>query len=64
MLAAQTAGGAIGSVFAPTKVVVGASTAGLGGQEGAILRKLLSYCLPLLLGTSLVVWVLLEVWRP
>jgi len=34
VLAAQTAGGAVGSIFAPTKIVVGASTAGMAGQEG------------------------------
>ena len=41
ILAAQTTGGALGSVVAPTKVIVGASTAGLEGEEGSILRKLL-----------------------
>ena len=41
ILAAQTTGGALGSVVAPTKIIVGASTAGLEGQEGDILRKLL-----------------------
>ncbi|MCK4801804.1 MAG: L-lactate permease, partial [Anaerolineales bacterium] len=41
ILAAQTTGGALGSIAAPTKVIVGASTAGLEGQEGDILRKLL-----------------------
>lgn len=64
VLAAQTAGGAIGSVFAPTKVVVGASTAGLGGKEGTILRSLLLYCLPLIAAISLMVWLALEVNWP
>jgi lactate permease len=41
ILAAQTTGGALGSVAAPTKVIVGASTAGMEGREGEILRKLL-----------------------
>lgn len=41
ILAAQTTGGALGSIAAPTKVIVGASTAGLEGQEGDILRTLL-----------------------
>ena len=61
VLAAQTAGGAIGSVFAPTKVVVGASTAGLAGQEGIILRSLLLYCLPLIGAISVIVWLALEI---
>jgi lactate permease len=43
ILAAQTAGAALGSVAAPTKVVVGASTAGMAGKEGEVLRKLLGY---------------------
>lgn len=56
MLAAQTAGGAIGSVFAPSKIVVGASTAGLAGQEGPILRRILGYCALLLAALSLGIW--------
>jgi len=43
ILAAQTAGAAIGSVIAPTKVVVGASTAGMAGREGEVMRKMLVY---------------------
>ena len=43
ILAAQTAGAAIGSVIAPTKVVVGASTAGMAGREGEVMRKMLLY---------------------
>ena len=43
ILAAQTTGGALGSVVAPTKIIVGATTAGLEGEEGLILRKLLPY---------------------
>jgi lactate permease len=43
ILAAQTSGGALGSVIAPTKVVVGASTGGMAGREGEIMRKMLVY---------------------
>ena len=43
ILAAQTAGAALASVMAPTKVVVGASTAGMIGKEGDVMRKLLVY---------------------
>ena len=43
ILAAQTAGGALGSVLAPAKVIVGCSTVGLGGKEGEVMRKLLGY---------------------
>jgi lactate permease len=43
ILGAQTAGAALASVLAPTKVVVGASTAGMSGKEGDVMRKLLAY---------------------
>jgi lactate permease len=43
ILAGQTAGAGLASVIAPTKVVVGASTAGMAGREGEVMRKLLVY---------------------
>ncbi len=43
ILGAQNVGGAIGSVCAPAKVVVGCSTTGLAGREGEILRANLMY---------------------
>jgi len=43
ILAAQTAGGSLGSVLAPAKVIVGCSTAGLAGEEGLVMRRLLGY---------------------
>ena len=54
ILAAQTAGAGLASVAAPTKVVVGASTAGMAGKEGEVLRALIGYTLLLLLFISLV----------
>jgi lactate permease len=54
ILAAQTTGGAIGSVVAPTKVIVGASTTGAAGEEGAIMRKLIIYVVLLIALISLV----------
>lgn len=39
IIAAQSAGGAIGNAIAPANVVLGASTAGITGQEGDVLRK-------------------------
>jgi lactate permease len=60
ILAAQTAGAAIGSVIAPTKIVVGASTAGMGGKEGLILRHLLGYTALLIALVSLVVVIMLR----
>ena len=43
ILAAQSAGGALGSIFAPAKVIVGCSTVGLVGKEGQVLKKLIRY---------------------
>lgn len=61
ILAGQTGGAALASVMAPTKVVVGASTAGMAGQEGEVMRKLLVYTGLLVLLMSLLtlagVWI-------
>ena len=43
ILAAQTTGGALGSMIAPAKLIVGCSTAGLEGKEGRVLRITLRY---------------------
>lgn len=43
IIGAQSAGGAIGNAIAPANVVLGASTAGIAGQEGAVLRKTLGW---------------------
>src|SRR3972149_6884706 len=52
ILAAQTAGAGLASVLAPTKVIVGASTAGMEGREGGIMRSLIIYVGILLLLVS------------
>jgi len=54
ILAAQTAGGAIGSLFAPAKIIVGCSTVELGGQEGPVLRTALRYGLVIIASLALV----------
>jgi lactate permease len=59
ILAAQTAGAALGSAFAPAKVIVGASTVGLGGNEAPVLKKVMGYGLVLVVGVSLATWVAL-----
>jgi lactate permease len=41
ILGAQTTGGALGSMLAPAKLIVGASTAGLAGREGTVLKRTL-----------------------
>jgi len=43
ILAAQTAGGAVGSILSPAKVIVGCSTVGMTNREGEVLGKLLAY---------------------
>jgi len=54
ILAAQTAGGAIGGMFAPAKVIVGCSTVGLGGDEGPVMKKASLYGLLITAGLGLV----------
>jgi lactate permease len=43
IIGAQSTGGAIGNAVAPANVVLGTSTAGIVGQEGAVLRKTLPW---------------------
>ena len=53
ILAAQTAGASVGSVLAPAKLIVGASTAGMEGKEGIALRAVIGYGGGLILFISL-----------
>jgi lactate permease len=39
LVAAQTAGGSMGSMLAPVKIILGCSTVGLIGQEGRVMRQ-------------------------
>ena len=61
IIAAQSAGGAIGNAIAPANVVLGASTAGISGQEGEIIRKTLPWTIAaiILTGVATVVMVTL-----
>jgi lactate permease len=43
ILGAQTAGGSLGSIMAPAKVIVGCSTVGLGNNESKVMGKILVY---------------------
>ncbi|MGH2349813.1 MAG: L-lactate permease [bacterium] len=45
MAALQTAGGALGSMLAPAKVVLATATTGLAGQEGRVMRITARYAL-------------------
>jgi lactate permease len=59
ILAAQTTGGALGSMLAPAKIVVGCSTVGLGGQEGPVLRQGIRYgvVIAAIVGLITLLWV-------
>jgi lactate permease len=56
ILAAQTAGGSLGSMLAPAKVIVGCSTAGLEGQEGKVMRLTVPYGLIITGAVGLITW--------
>jgi len=48
ILAAQTAGGAIGSMMAPAKIILACATVGLENQEGMVISRILIYGLALI----------------
>ena len=54
ILAGQTAGGAIGSAFAPAKIIVGCSTVEGGAGESSVLRAVMRYGLLIVAGLGLV----------
>lgn len=58
ILAAQNAGAAIGSTFAPAKIIVGCSTVDLEKGEGETIRQLLRYDIPVLAVLALLTWAL------
>ena len=62
ILAAQTTGGALGSMLAPAKIVVGCSTVGLGGEEGPVLRQGVRYgvIITAVIGLVTLLWVALS----
>lgn len=57
ILAAQTAGGAIGSLFAPAKVIVGVSTVE-GAADGEVLKLATLYGLAIIVVIGLLTWLL------
>jgi len=61
ILAAQTAGGAIGSLCAPAKIIVGCSTTGLAGREGEVLKKTLPPALLIVACIGVVAWLAISV---
>ncbi len=60
ILAAQTTGGALGSMVAPAKILVGCSTVGLAGKEAPVLKATLKYGLTITaiigLATAAAIW--------
>jgi lactate permease len=57
ILAAQTAGGAIGGLFAPAKVIVGVSTVS-GADDGRVLKLATAYGVAIILIVGLLVWLI------
>lgn len=57
LLAAQTTGGALGSMIAPAKIAVGCSTVQLKGREGDVLRRTLGYGLGIGLLLGALAWI-------
>jgi lactate permease len=58
IVSAQAAGGAMGSVIAPAKIIVGATTVGLAGEEGSIIGRMLGLGLIPVLVVAALVWAL------
>ncbi len=63
ILGAQTTGGALGSMLAPAKVIVGCSTAGLAGQEGQVMRKTVGYGVAIAIAVGMVAWAAVHLWH-
>ena len=62
ILAAQTAGAAMGSMMAPAKVILGCATVGLGSEEGQVIGKILTYGLFLVFVVGISAFFLTKVW--
>ncbi len=58
ILGAQTAGGSLGSIMAPAKVIVGCSTVGLQKEEGRVVGKVIAYGLLPVAVVAAAVWVM------
>ena len=61
LLAAQTTGGALGSMIAPAKLAVGGSTNTMKGKEGEVLRLTLPIGLGCTLFIGLLAWLILQI---
>lgn len=56
LLGAQSAGGAIGSVISPSKIILGTTTANVLGNEGKVMKKLLLIALPMVILIGIIVF--------
>ncbi len=56
ILAIHNAGAAVGSVFAPAKVIVGCSTVGLSGGEGEALQRITKYGIIIIISLAILGW--------
>ncbi|MGB3713818.1 MAG: L-lactate permease [Candidatus Promineifilaceae bacterium] len=61
ILASQTAGGAIGSLFAPAKVIVGCSTVE-GAEDSKVLKRAVGYGLAIVALIGILTWLILAVF--
>ena len=61
LISGQTAGGSLGSMMAPAKIVVGCGTVGITGKDGLVLRRTLPYGIIIGLVVGLVTWLLVGV---
>mgnify|MGYP001079875166 CR=1 FL=1 len=61
ILAAQTTGGALGSIIAPAKVILGCSTVGLIGKEGKVIGKLILFSSTLILLIGIFTYMISEI---
>jgi len=59
LCASQTTGGALGSMIAPAKVVVGTSVTKAAGREGEVIRRNVRYCLAIGLVSSITAWIMM-----
>lgn len=62
VLALHNAGAAVGSVFAPAKIIVGCSTVGLSGKESGVLSRTARYGLIVLIGLAALGLVVIRTW--
>jgi lactate permease len=57
MAAVQSVGGSVGCSIAPSKVLLGSATVGLGGRESEVLNRTMPYCIIITLLVGISAWV-------